>query len=232
MVHLSPSGCKFTKFIKCNENGFSLMSLLKQTLTDAHLLQTRQQKRHADRQTDRHTHTDKDRKGNILWLTSAKKNPPLLEKKKSCKAKHTFQKLIFTFLHKCITLKKKVSFQYIFVPFKTKYCLSKQIFLFLQGPGLCLCQWESLGQTCVFPIWRQSIAALVVRNTIKEGQHFALVVVIAWNLKPPQKQIRKEEETYLEKKVKNNNNNNSKQTEPAEPVRDRGKKSQRQRKII
>ena len=34
------------------------------------------------------------------------------------------------------------------------------------------------------------------------------------------------------KKTNNNNNNNRKQTEPAEPVRDRGKKSQRLRKVI
>ena len=140
-----------------------------------------------DMQTDRHIHTQtKTERETYCGSQVQKKKTPLLEKKNSCKAKHTFQKLIFTFLHKFITFKqKKVSFQYIFVPFKTKYCLSKQIFLFLQGPGLCLCQWESLGQTCVFPIWRQSIAALVVRNTIKERQHFALVVVIAWNLKPP-----------------------------------------------
>ena len=90
-----------------------------------------------DMQTDRQTDTHRQRqKGKHTVTHKCKKNPPLLEKKNSCKAKHTFQKLIFTFLYKFLTFKqKKVSFQYIFVPFKTKYCLSKKIFLFLQGPG-------------------------------------------------------------------------------------------------
>ena len=62
---------------------------------------------------------------------------------------------------------------------------------------------KSLGQTRVFPIWRQSIVAFVAGNT-KERNDYVLVVVIACNLKPPKKQNRKEEETYAEKKDKDN----------------------------
>ena len=77
---------------------------------------------------------------------------------------------------------------------------------------------KSLGQTRVFPIWRQSIVAFVAGNT-KERNDYVLVVVIACNLKPPKKQNRKEEETYAEKKTAKT----IKQTVTTEPARKRDK---------
>ena len=87
------------------------------------------------RHTDTHTDRQRQKGKHTVAHKCKKKNPPLLEKKILVKPNILFRNLSLPFSTNLLLLNKKVSFQYIFVPFKTKYCLSKKIFLFLQGPG-------------------------------------------------------------------------------------------------